>query len=168
MENITIQQLLTITQQFIGKKVEVSINHPISTNTYSCFGICLDDDCILLYDKDKSPQELKIPFSSIVKILYFEGENFFEMGFSIFLDNNSSIDFCISEEKITCVKCGKVINLDPYATIWGIKGAGNFGSHFDGEKIHVHLCDDCLYYDIFGYVDGQFDNVEEINYYEYQ
>lgn len=166
MREITIRELITLSADYLGKQVEVAISPIYSTNNYSQFSAYETEEALILYDKNsKLQQELKIFKDLIVRILYFEGDNFFKTSISIFLNNESRIDFCVSEKEIHCVKCGKTINTNPIATIWSIDGRGNYGSHFDDEELHVKLCDDCLYYDIFGYVDGQFDNIEETNYY---
>lgn len=41
-----------------------------------------------------------------------------------------------------CDKCKKLIQKDE--TIWKLIGIGNYDSHFDGEKLHKHFCDECL------------------------
>jgi hypothetical protein len=164
---ITIQELLTLSNPFLGKKVEVATSSPIHTkNTYSLFGICQDENSIIIYDKNlKQSQELRISIPTISKILYMEGDNFFETTFSVFLNNDIKIDFCTTEEPIRCCQCGNIINLDPYATIWNVSGYGNYGSHLDGESMNVKLCDDCMFYDVLGYTDEMFNNMEEENYY---
>jgi hypothetical protein len=153
MKEITTNELLTLTQQFVGKKVEVGLQQPYSTNTYSQFSICKNEEEIVMYDLNrKTPHELRINIETISRILHSEGENFFQTSFSIFLNNETSIDFCVDEERITCCKCGKVINLDPFATAWNISGQGNYGSHFDNQKLNMYICDDCLYHDVLGYI----------------
>jgi hypothetical protein len=148
-------------QGFLGKKMEVGLSYPIyCTNTYHHFDYefqSINDkyDTLVLYDRNKEfPHEIKISKNTIDKIVYSKGETIFDTAFSI-ITKTDRIDFCIAERKIHCCHCGKMINEDPWASIWKISGVGNYGDkYFDGDNLKdIPLCSDCLFYKVFGYTD---------------
>jgi hypothetical protein len=146
-------------QGFLGKKMEVSLSSPVwSNNTYHHFDYCYDsieekNDVLVLFDRSREySHELRINKDTIDKIIYSEGETIFDTAFSI-ITKTDRIEFCIAEKRIRCCKCCKVINEDPWASIWKINGIGNYGDkYFDNDNLSLSLCSDCLA-KIIGYED---------------
>jgi hypothetical protein len=140
-----------LNQSFLGKKFELCLSSPWLINTYHYFDYEYDsinekNDVLVIYDRNiEYPQKIRIDLGDIVKILYSEGKTIFDTTFSMFLKDNR-IDFCVAERELCCCKCGRVINLDPFASIWNINGVGNYGDkYFDGDNLKdVPLCSDCL------------------------
>ena len=84
-----------------------------------------------------------------------KSDSIFDSVFSILL-KDGRIDFCLDEKKIRCCKCQKVINTNAMEQIWSVSGHGGYLSRFDGEKLDLSLCDDCLA-EILGCEDGETD-----------
>ena len=155
-QEINVQEMGSLLKGYQGKRVSVGIDPIWAENTYQKFSFDMygPDDNIIFYDMQRDvPQELHIIKENIEKILYMASDSRFDSVFSIFL-KDGRIDFCLDEKKIRCCKCRELINIDPMATIWSVSGCGNYGSKFEGEKLNLSLCDNCLG-KILGYEDGE-------------
>jgi len=143
-QEINIQEMGELLKNYQGKRVVVGIDPIWSENTYQQFDMDGTDDTIIFYDKQNdSSQELHIVKENIKKILHVASDSVFNSNFSIFL-KDGRIDFCLDEKRIRCCKCRKQINTNPMNTIWNISGQGNYSSVFEGEKLDLSLCDNCL------------------------
>ena len=112
------------------------------------------DDVLAFYDKGESRQELRINKDKIIRIKYIEGKDIYNRTFSVFLDNDITIDFCLDESPVICVCCKKEIEgfVDK---AWKISGIGNYGSRLEGEVLDdIPICDDCLFFKVLGYTEG--------------
>jgi len=156
VKEITYQELLTLSQTFIGRKVELALSSPVfSVNTYQYFNLHSSDDVLAFYDRGETRQELRIDKDKISKILYVEGESIYNRTFSVFLNNQISIDFCLDESPILCVCCKKEV-VDFKDKCWKIHGVGSYGSRLEGENLvdGIPICDDCLFFKVLGYAEG--------------
>ena len=145
MRKIDVQQLITLSDSYTGKEVQVSLSPIQSQNIYKQFK-CRDiGNSIEFYEIsfDKpSAHELLINKEDIVEIQYFEDDNIYNTVFSIML-NQGQVDFTISEKPLNCRKCGKL--LDKYFDqCWVIDQVGVYGSQWDNQKVSIELCEDCL------------------------
>jgi len=84
-----------------------------------------------------------------------EGRDIYESVINIILQDGK-IDFTISSMPIKCFKCHKIID-EPMETKWFIRGTGSYGSRFEDEKLDIAICDNCLYYEVLGYKDSDFE-----------
>jgi len=149
IKEITYNELLQLSQRLRGKQTEVaiSINNPseiFSTNNYHWFDAKNSEETLQFYDRDKTlPQQLQIQKENISKIIFSSGENtVYDLTFSIILNDDSRIDFCVSESPVTCHKCH--ILIDELTPSWQINQQGNYGSQWDGENVKINLCEGCL------------------------
>ena len=156
MREIKIQEMFQVLDGYSGKKVEVGTNPIWSVNTHQSFRYADKDSVLVFSDGDYSGrQEILIDKDQITEIMLSEGKDIYGSVVSIELINGK-IDLCISENPTKCRLCHNIIDL-PYETKWSIQGRGNYGSKFEDEKLDIPICDSCLYYNILGYKDGQFD-----------
>ena len=157
-KEISCQEMGSLLEEFSHKRVVVDLSPIWSENMYQQFSYDLygADDNIIFKDCQKdSLQELHIVKENIEKILYMESDSVFSSVFTILL-KDGRIDFCLDEKKIRCCKCRNQINTNPTNTIWSVSGIGNYSSLFEGEKLDLKLCDQCLA-NILGYEDGETD-----------
>ena len=163
MRKVDVQEMVRFLDGYLGKKIEVGISPVWLVQTYQHFGLNETENTFIFHDAgNENRQELAINKSQILEILLSEGEDVYDSVVSIELENGK-IDFCISDMPVRCFKCHKIID-GPFETKWAIQGIGGYGSKFDGcGKMDIAVCDDCLYYKILGYVDGQF-NLESEDY----
>lgn len=156
MRDISVQEMVKFLDNYFGKQVEIGTYPVWSVQTYNHFGLNNTENTIMFHDMGSNiRQELGIDKQQILNISLIEGEDIYDSVVSIELEN-SKIDFTISSMPVKCFKCHKIIE-EPYDTKWTIQGVGGYGSKFEDEKLDIPVCDSCLYHDIFGYKDGQFD-----------
>lgn len=160
LRKVDVQTLCKFLEGYLGKSVELGVSPIWSIATYKSFRWQNTEDELKLYDGDfdASRQEMVIEKDQIVEIVLSEGKDIYESVVEIELVNGK-IDFTISKEPTKCFKCHKIID-EPYETKWSIVGVGGYGSKFTEEKLDIPICDDCLYYKILGYIDGQFEQKE--------
>lgn len=157
MRKVNIQEMVKFLDGYLGKSVEIGVSPIWSVQTYKSFRWENNEDTLKLYDGnfESDRQEIVIEKNQIVEITLSEGNDIYESVVTITLQNGR-IDFTISSMPVKCFKCHKIID-EPYETKWSIQGVGGYGSNFENDKLDIPICDDCLYYDILGYKDGQFD-----------
>lgn len=156
MREISYDQLLTLSKTFTGRKVELALSSPVwSANTYQYFNLEELDDVLVFHDMGEARQELRIDKDKITKINYVEGKSVYNTTFSVFLNNDISIDFCLDESPVLCVCCKKEV-IDFKDKCWKIHGVGSYGSLLEGENLvdGIPICDDCLFFKVLGYVEG--------------
>lgn len=165
---ITIQEMfILMNNQFQGRQMEIDLSPILSSNTYNLFSVKEIKDVIQFDDLDQDhPQLLKFHKQDIEKILYKEGKNVFESVFTFDMKDSQQIEVCIYEEPIYCYKCQRILNLSRDSEVaWEINGMGGYSSHFDGERLNMKVCDDCMYKFVYGceYVDleGSLDSEKE-------
>lgn len=163
MRQISCDEMVKFLDSYLGKQIEIGVSFPIwSVHTYQNFGLNNNEDVLTFYDAgNKTRQELVFNKDQIVEIMLTEGENIYDSVVSIEL-KHGKIDFCISSNPVKCFKCGKIIDV-PYETKWSIQGTGGYDSKLDGDKLDIPVCDNCIFYDILGYQDGQFDEVGDVD-----
>jgi len=149
IQTLTTSEFLTQLLKFQGRQIEVDIDlsSPIRiSNTYHWFSVNEINDSIEFNDLDNDhPQLLTFFKSDITDITYIEGENIFHSVFTIDLKDNQQIQLCVYEQPELCHICRKIINLNFMENTWDINGSGGYGSHFDGERLSIKICDDCMY-----------------------
>jgi len=158
VREISLKHLIKFLDNYIGKQVELGTSPIWTVQTFKSFQFTDSENELKLYDGnfDSSRQEIVIEKDKIVNIFLLEGETIYDSVVSINLQNGK-IDFTISSMPVRCFKCHKVIDV-PFETKWAIQGIGGYGSHFDGcGKLDIPICDDCLYFNILGLKDGEFD-----------
>lgn len=146
MRKIDVQQLVILADGFTGKQVEVALSPVNSRNIYQQFRCRESGNNLEFYDIniDKpTPNELIISEDTIREILYYEGETVYDEVFSIILDNNGQVDFCIYENPLFCKKCHKLLDRHCDLT-WQINQIGGYGSIYDNKLVCVEVCDNCL------------------------
>jgi len=157
MRQISCEELVSISDAYTGKQVQVFLSPIQSMNTYQCFRCRDDGDNLEFYDiniNKPTMQELIISKDSIEEINYFEDKNIYKSAFSIIL-GNGQVDFCISEKPMICKNCNKLLDrhFDPS---WQINQVGGYGSQWDNERVVIDLCENCLL-KFLGYKDGEID-----------
>jgi len=157
MRQISCEELVSISDAYTGKQVQVFLSPIQSMNTYQCFRCRDDGDNLEFYDiniNKPTMQELIISKDSIEEINYFEDKNIYKSAFSIIL-GTGQVDFCISEKPMVCRKCNKLLDrhFDPS---WQINQVGGYGSQWDNERVVIDLCENCLL-KFLGYKDGEID-----------
>jgi len=159
MREINYNELVSISDAYSGKQVQVFLSSPIqSMNTYQMFRLVDDGDNLEFYDiniNKPTLQEMMIPKDTIKEINYFEGGNIYESVFSISLLNECQIDFAISEKPMVCKKCDKLLDRHLIPS-WQINQIGSYGSQWDNERVVIDFCEDCLL-EFLGYKDGEID-----------
>ena len=157
MRKIDVQVMIQFLNGYLGKEVEIGTNPLWTVNTYQAFRLKNDENELTFYDGEfnASRQEIVVSKNQIVEIVLSEGRDIYESVVTINL-LNSRIDLTISSMPTKCFKCHSVIDI-PYDTLWSIQGTGGYGSKFPDEKLDIPICDSCLYYNILGYKDGDFD-----------
>ena len=151
--NEKLNELVKELKTFNGKKVEVNFENGSTdiTTTYLNFIVKLEDELLLMYDCDSTSGDmLHILDINIIDIQDYEvqGRNINLRVFDIKL-KSSKISLCLSDKLPSCCKCGKIFE-DYLDTIWKVQGIGNYMSHFDGERLDLDLCDNCLYELLYG------------------
>jgi len=147
MREINCNELVSISDAYSGKQVQVFLSSPIqSMNTYQQFRCVQDGDNLEFYDiniNKPTKNEMVIPKDTIKEITYFEGSNIYDSVFSITLLNECQIDFSISEKPMVCKKCNVLLDrhFDPS---WQINKIGQYGSQWDNEKVVIDFCENCL------------------------
>ena len=158
MREINCSELVSISDAYSGKQVQVFLSSPIqSMNTYQMFRLVDDGDNLEFYDiniNKPTLQEMMIPKDTIKEINYFEGSNIYDSVFSITLLNECQIDFAISEKPMICKKCGKILDRH-FIPSWQINQIGSYGSQWDNERVVIDFCEDCLL-EFLGYKVGEF------------
>jgi len=149
MREINVQEMVTLSDTYTGKQVQVFMS-PIqsikSMNTYQQFKLVDDGDNLEFYDiniNKPTMQEMIIPKDTIKEINYFEGSNIYDSVFSISLFNEGQIDFAISEKPMVCKKCGLLLDRH-FIPSWQINKVGQYGSQWDNERVVIDFCEDCL------------------------
>lgn len=139
---------LELLNQFKGRRCEISlINHPLyATYIYQTFNYEVEEECLNLKDETESECNTTIELNRIIEIKNLNVKNVYDDVVDI-----KTGDFVLSitllEEKPKyprCFKCRKEIKI-PEESIWNINGFGNYGSHYDGDKLNINVCDDCMY-----------------------
>ena len=147
MKEINCNELISLSDGYSGKQVQVFLSSPIrSMNTYQQFRCVDDGDNLEFYDiniNKPTKHEMTIPKDTIEEINYFKGKNVYSSVFSITLLNESQIDFAISEKPMICKKCNVLLDrhFDPS---WQINKIGQYGSQWDNEHVVIDLCENCL------------------------
>jgi hypothetical protein len=156
MRKIKIKEMVKFLENYLGKQIEIGVSPLWSIQTYHHFNWTEIENTIMFYDAgDKERQEIVFDKDAIVEIILSEEKDIYESTISIVLKDNR-IDFCISSIPVKCFKCHRIIE-EPYDTKWSIQGIGGYGSKFENDKLNIPVCDNCLYYEILEYKDGQFD-----------
>lgn len=153
MKEITIPEMLILmNSQYQGRHMEIDLSPVQSANTYHWFSVNEIKDMIEFEDLDPDhPQLLKFYKQDIEKILYSEGKNVFESVFTLNMKDLTQIQICVYEEPMHCYRCHKILNLSNDSEVaWEINGFGGYSSHFDGERLDMKVCDDCMYEFVYG------------------
>jgi len=94
LREIEVNELITESDAFTGKEVQVFLSPINSKNTYKQFRLRNAGDNLELYDiniDNPTMQELIIPKDAIKEITYFEGENIYNSVFSIALNHGQIV-----------------------------------------------------------------------------
>lgn len=141
-----IEEKFDILNIFNNYDIEISqnINNLKLTNnyTYQKFSWDTGDGQLLLGNSDKPDCFTSIDMDTIEDITFLKNGNKFDTIINIKL-LWGDISLQLHGNPIQCCKCNNIINT-PIETKWEISGFGNYSSYFDGEKLELDLCDNCL------------------------
>lgn len=134
--------------QFKGRRCEiVLINHPLyATYIYQLFNFEIDEEYLIFKDETESESNTTIELSKIIEVKNLNVDNIYNNVVDI-KTNDFILSITLLEEQPEyprCFKCGNKIKT-PEDSIWNISGSGNYGSHYDGEKLNINICDNCMY-----------------------
>lgn len=134
--------------QFKGRRCEITlINHPLYvTYVYQSFNFEVDEEYLNLKDETESESNTTIELRKIIEVSSLNVNDIQNDVIDI-KTNNFILSITLLEEQPEyprCFKCGKKIKT-PEDSIWNISGSGNYGSHYDGDKININVCDNCMY-----------------------
>lgn len=167
IKEITINEMFKEMNKFLGRHIEIDLSPIQSQNTYHWFSFKEVNQAIEFIDLDNDhPQLLSVFKDDILEIIYSEGKNIFDSVFTLNMKNDQQIQICVFEEPIKCYRCQRIVNFNKNEFVWKVDSSGDYFSHFDGDKLSLKICDDCMYEFVYGekYVDLDNSDCEDYDY----